>query len=146
MYVSQDPIGLLSGEFGFYNYVNDTNSFVDILGLAKCKMNAKNKRANKVKYSKFKVKNGHHHHIVREAAPKKWDSKSRDYILKSQARLKLANIDLNSDPRNFTWAQNGGGAHTKDAAKYVWDKIKNSANIDQTLQDLADEMHSGKFF
>ncbi|CAM3942566.1 RHS repeat-associated core domain-containing protein [Flavobacterium branchiophilum] len=32
-YISQDPIGLLSGEFGFYNYVRNSNLFVDILGL-----------------------------------------------------------------------------------------------------------------
>ncbi|MFL0092921.1 HNH/endonuclease VII fold putative polymorphic toxin [Tenacibaculum maritimum] len=34
-YISQDPIGLLSGEYGFYNYVGDTNSWVDPFGLAK---------------------------------------------------------------------------------------------------------------
>ncbi|WP_050881323.1 HYD1 signature containing ADP-ribosyltransferase family protein [Flavobacterium branchiophilum] len=32
-YISQDPIGLLSGEFGFYNYVHDTNGWIDSLGL-----------------------------------------------------------------------------------------------------------------
>ena len=34
-YISQDPIGLLSGEFGFYNYVEDPNSWLDVLGLHK---------------------------------------------------------------------------------------------------------------
>ncbi|CAM4090607.1 RHS repeat-associated core domain-containing protein [Flavobacterium branchiophilum] len=34
-YISQDPIGLLSGEFGFYNYVEDTNRWIDIFGLTK---------------------------------------------------------------------------------------------------------------
>ncbi|MCD0476268.1 DUF6531 domain-containing protein [Flavobacterium sp. EDS] len=33
-YISQDPIGLASGEFGFYNYVHDTNGWIDELGLA----------------------------------------------------------------------------------------------------------------
>ena len=33
-YISQDPIGLLSGEFGFYNYVFDPNGWIDELGLA----------------------------------------------------------------------------------------------------------------
>jgi RHS repeat-associated protein len=33
-YISQDPIGLASGEFGFYNYVHDTNAWIDELGLA----------------------------------------------------------------------------------------------------------------
>jgi RHS repeat-associated protein len=32
-YISQDPIGLLSGEFGFYNYVEDPNGWIDVLGL-----------------------------------------------------------------------------------------------------------------
>jgi RHS repeat-associated protein len=34
-YISQDPIGLLSGELGFYNYVEDPNGWVDVFGLAK---------------------------------------------------------------------------------------------------------------
>nr|WP_242499362.1 RHS repeat-associated core domain-containing protein [Flavobacterium sp. 140616W15] len=34
-YISQDPLGLLSGEFGFYNYVEDTNAWIDVFGLAK---------------------------------------------------------------------------------------------------------------
>ena len=33
-YLSQDPIGLLSGEFGFYNYVHDPNTWVDVFGLS----------------------------------------------------------------------------------------------------------------
>ncbi|MCD9620611.1 RHS repeat domain-containing protein [Tenacibaculum maritimum] len=34
-YISKDPIGLLSGEYGFYNYVDDTNGWIDPLGLVK---------------------------------------------------------------------------------------------------------------
>ncbi|WP_159246106.1 RHS repeat protein [Tenacibaculum maritimum] len=33
-YISKDPIGLLSGEYGFYNYVEDSNGWVDKLGLS----------------------------------------------------------------------------------------------------------------
>ncbi|WCC43730.1 RHS repeat-associated core domain-containing protein (plasmid) [Tenacibaculum finnmarkense] len=33
-YISKDPIGLLSGEFGFYNYVGDSNGWVDVFGLS----------------------------------------------------------------------------------------------------------------
>jgi RHS repeat-associated protein len=145
IYVSQDPIGLLSGEFGFYNYVNDTNGFVDILGLARCKMTAKNKRANKAKYNKYGVKNGHHHHIVREAAPKKWSKKNRDFILKCQDILAKAGIDVNKDPRNFTFAENGGGAHSIETAEHVFNEISKSANLDKTLSDLADAMSQGIF-
>ncbi|MCD8455098.1 hypothetical protein LNJ08_11925 [Tenacibaculum finnmarkense genomovar ulcerans] len=40
-YISVDPIGLLSGEFGFYNYVGDSNGWVDVYGLAKSYANPK---------------------------------------------------------------------------------------------------------
>jgi len=33
IYISQDPIGLASGEFNFYNYVYDANGWVDVFGL-----------------------------------------------------------------------------------------------------------------
>ncbi|WP_435315576.1 RHS repeat-associated core domain-containing protein, partial [Cellulophaga fucicola] len=32
-YISQDPIGLLSGEFNLYSYVKDSNLFLDPFGL-----------------------------------------------------------------------------------------------------------------
>ncbi|WP_317162658.1 RHS repeat-associated core domain-containing protein, partial [Tenacibaculum maritimum] len=32
-YISKDPIGLLSGEYGFYNYVGDSNGWIDVFGL-----------------------------------------------------------------------------------------------------------------
>ncbi|CAM4076983.1 RHS repeat-associated core domain-containing protein [Flavobacterium branchiophilum] len=51
-YISQDPIGLLSGEFGFYNYVEDSNSVIDVFGLAKSYV-----RKNQVlTYNNFKKK------------------------------------------------------------------------------------------
>lgn len=34
-YISQDPIGLMSGEFNFYNYVENPNGWTDVFGLAK---------------------------------------------------------------------------------------------------------------
>ncbi|WP_407268870.1 RHS repeat-associated core domain-containing protein [Tenacibaculum maritimum] len=34
-YISKDPIGLLSGEYGFYNYVGDSNGWIDPMGLEK---------------------------------------------------------------------------------------------------------------
>jgi RHS repeat-associated protein len=36
MYVSQEPIGLLSGEFNIYAYVSDPNFWLDLFGLAAC--------------------------------------------------------------------------------------------------------------
>ena len=32
-YISEDPIGFLSGEANFFAYVSDTNAWVDLLGL-----------------------------------------------------------------------------------------------------------------
>lgn len=34
-YISKDPIGLASGEFNFYSYVEDSNGWVDVFGLKK---------------------------------------------------------------------------------------------------------------
>ena len=45
-YISKDPIGLASQEFGFYNYVYNPNGWVDILGLAGYK---KKKKKSKTK-------------------------------------------------------------------------------------------------
>ncbi|CAA0149816.1 RHS repeat-associated core domain-containing protein [Tenacibaculum maritimum] len=42
-YISKDPIGLLSGEYGFYNYVGDPNTYTDILGLSKSYARGKKK-------------------------------------------------------------------------------------------------------
>jgi RHS repeat-associated protein len=144
-YISQDPIGLIGGS-AFYAYVHDSNGWVDIFGLAKCKMTAKDKRANLKKYSSVGIKKPHHHHVVREKAPKSWSAKDQKYVTDSQDVLKKAGIDINKDPRNFTIAENGGGAHTKEAAKYVHDKVTTSTNLDQTLSDLAKDMNKGIFF
>ncbi|MFL0110355.1 hypothetical protein [Tenacibaculum maritimum] len=37
-YISKDPIGLLSGEYGFYNYVGDSNGWMDVFGLDTIKL------------------------------------------------------------------------------------------------------------
>ena len=36
-YISEDPIGFLSGEPNFFAYVSDTNAWVDLLGLTRAK-------------------------------------------------------------------------------------------------------------
>jgi len=57
------------------------------------------------------------------------------------------NIDLNKDIRNFTRAANGGGAHTKKAAKHVHDQLTApDANVEKVLAELADGMNKGIFF
>ena len=40
-YISEDPIGFLSGEANFFTYVSDTNAWVDLLGLSENSYNRK---------------------------------------------------------------------------------------------------------
>jgi hypothetical protein len=88
----------------------------------------------------------HDHHIVRENAPSNWTKEYQEYITKSQQIIKDAGIDINKDIRNFTVAENGNGAHTQMAAKHVYEELIKSKNIDETMNKLAKEMNSGKFF
>ncbi|CAM5203469.1 hypothetical protein [Lysinibacillus sphaericus] len=93
----------------------------------------------------------HYHHIVREKAPKNWDSVHRKYITDSQDIIKKHGIGLNDDLRNFTWAQNGGGAHTKKAAKFVHDTLveankEGKEAVEEALKLLGKNAKRGKFF
>ena len=45
-YISQDPIGLNSGEFNLYSYVDDTNTWVDLFGLQGGGSYGKTRKAN----------------------------------------------------------------------------------------------------
>ncbi|CAA0186202.1 hypothetical protein JIP1097_20073 [Tenacibaculum maritimum] len=62
-YISKDPIGLLSGEYGFYNYVGDSNGWIDPLGLAKTygkkkKNPLSNKEKDKFRKAEQDIKDG----------------------------------------------------------------------------------------
>ncbi|MFL0151932.1 DUF4329 domain-containing protein [Tenacibaculum maritimum] len=59
-YISKDPIGLLSGEYGFYNYVGDSNSWVDPFGL---KSKTYGKYDSKDKAAKAVLKNANRRSI-----------------------------------------------------------------------------------
>ena len=52
-YISQDPIGLLSEEYGFYNYVFDTNNELDLYGLARSKYATRSKASLKAMRKAF---------------------------------------------------------------------------------------------
>jgi len=117
-----------------------------VFGLAVCGLSAADKRKLKDKYSDAGIDKPHNHHIVREKAPKNWDSESQNHIIESQKIIKDAGIDLNKDIRNFTRASNGNGAHTKKAAKHVHDQLVKSKNIEKTLSDLGRDMNNGIFF
>ncbi|MCL5247596.1 AHH domain-containing protein [Cellulophaga sp. 20_2_10] len=59
-YISQDPIGLASGEPNFYAYVSDSNSWVDVFGLNSTAL------ANSMKAATGGVKpiNTQAHHVI----------------------------------------------------------------------------------
>ena len=40
---------------------------------------------------------------------------------------------------------NGNGAHTKEAAKYVYEQLTSSTNVEQTFKDLAEKMNNNQF-
>ena len=52
-YISQDPIGLLSDEFNFYNYVFDTNNELDLYGLTRSKYDTRSKASLKAMRKAF---------------------------------------------------------------------------------------------
>jgi hypothetical protein len=80
-------------------------------------MSAANKRA--IGPPPGGMKNPHRHHIVREKAPKNWKQEDRQAVLESQKILERHNIDINRDPKNFTWAPNDGSVHSTENAHKV---------------------------
>ena len=149
-YVSQDPIGLASEILNLYSYVNDPGIWIDQFGLEKCGLSAANKKL--MGAPPANMKNPHRHHIVREKLPPSWKNKQAIAAVKStQAILKKYKININTNPANFTWAQNGGGAHTQKAAINVANKL-NLANaggksaVKVALKELGVEMSRNHFF
>jgi len=57
---------------------------------------------------------------------------------------------LNDDPRNFTWAQNGGGNHSVASAKKVFEILQKAdsggtASIESALKRMGMQMTGGTF-
>ncbi|MCG8700439.1 MAG: type IV secretion protein Rhs, partial [Bacteroidales bacterium] len=133
-YISVDPIGLLSGEFGFYNYVGDTNGWTDVLGLSK-----------KNSYSGLKPEPGYlrgkKHGIKQQDADAirlardtktpigRWGNKNDlDYAGQQAATLKpgeFADFPINSDHKCTVFYADG--------TQSVPDKIRVSNNGDGTF-------------
>ena len=79
MYVSQDPIGLAGGILNLYGYVEDTNAWIDIFGLAKSYTSGENSAAKtgRQKHKEYKqniVKKGYLEKEFRLPSGKKIDA------------------------------------------------------------------------
>ncbi|MGL4234036.1 MAG: RHS repeat-associated core domain-containing protein, partial [Casimicrobium sp.] len=115
-FISPDPIGLEGGT-NLQSYAPSPVIWIDPWGLTTCQMSAANVRA--MGPAPSGMRNPHLHHIIREMAPKNWSKSARGAIHHVQNLARKYGIDVNRDPRNFTWAQNGGGAHTRATAQYI---------------------------
>ena len=103
MYVSQDPIGLAGGILNLYGYVDDTNAWIDILGLGK---------------SAYATLNGPLHHIATNKnyiRGKRWSRFFQPFF---------TNAGLNIDcPENKVYVPGHKGPHPDDYHQYVYDKL-----------------------
>ena len=147
-FVSPDPIGL-EGGINLGSYSPNPMGWIDPWGLTKCGLSAADKR--KMGPAPAGMVNPHRHHIIREMAPKNWTKAERGPIHHAQNLAKKFGIDVNKSLKNFTWAQNGGGAHTKQAAAHVRDVLvpaakQGKAAFERALADLGKKMSRGEFF
>ena len=97
-YISEDPIGFLSGEPNFFTYVSDTNAWMDLLGLNGSKAYERgNKRLQKFreKGTLDEASNGHLDKHQME------DSRIKEIIDNPDA------IFYNSNNTNLTFYKNG---------------------------------------
>jgi RHS repeat-associated protein len=113
-YVSQDPIRLGAGKLSLYTYVNDTNKFVDVLGLKACFDNADAERyAEDIirRHGGTKLKDGHYRMPNRRAARQAASEIAGD--LGSEAST-VRKRDYRGGPR--TWGDSDGriGAQSRD--------------------------------
>ena len=147
-FISPDPIGL-EGGINLGSYSPNPMGWIDPWGLTKCGLSAADKR--KMGPAPAGMVNPHRHHIIREMAPKNWTKAERGPIHHAQNLAKKFGIDVNKSLKNFTWAQNGGGAHTKQAAAHVRDVLVPAAKqgkvaFEKALSELGKQMRDGEFF
>ncbi|MBF8720933.1 RHS repeat-associated core domain-containing protein [Pseudomonas guariconensis] len=140
-FTQPDPIGLAGG-LNLYRYAPNPATWIDPHGLAVCRL-SKEDRDNMGPKPAGMV-NPHRHHVVRESAPGNWKPENRAYILGAQKIMKDFGIDINTDPRNFTWARNGGRTHTVAAAKEVFTRLNEVKHlglkeVERVLAELRQE-------
>ena len=147
-FTQPDPIGLAGG-LNLYQYAPTPATWIDPLGLEVCRLNKKNMAKLDAKKPTNMVR-PHRHHIVREYAPRNWKQENRDYILNAQAIMKKHKIDLNTDLRNFTWAENGRGTHSVASARKVYERLREADGggrkaVIKELAELGKEFTAGDF-
>ncbi|MCG8857657.1 RHS repeat-associated core domain-containing protein, partial [Tenacibaculum finnmarkense] len=136
-YISKDPIGLNSGEFNFYSYVDDSNSLVDVLGLDTVygrKRDHKNKgdfkpyvgsakNGIKKRYTKgeLKGKDGKDHFTT----PDHDTTRGLEQIIFERGKEKTGNENYWDNKNNpVSPAHEGGQAYKDGLDKYTYRKTK----------------------
>jgi RHS repeat-associated protein len=120
-YISQDPIGLKSGELGFYNYVCDPNNWLDIYGLVPTYKLSRKKFRKHVEMVENAVKKGHSLKGLKRGKGTKAASKNR-YESQKDIRKKQGGPKKNHDYDEFPYAsteQGGKGAHVQEVLSDV---------------------------
>lgn len=147
-FITPDPIGLAGG-LNQYQYAANPISWIDPWGWETCRLTAAEKR--EMGPAPAGMQDPHYHHIVRENAPSNWNATSRQHILDSQDIIAKHGIGLNDDPRNFTWAQNGGGNHSQAAAAKVFNTLSaadasgGKPAVEAALKNMGELMKQGNF-
>nr|WP_175799174.1 RHS repeat-associated core domain-containing protein [Burkholderia anthina] len=145
IFISADPLGMSAG-INLYQYAPNLTRWVDPFGLEICRLSAEDlKKMGPHPPSMYLP---HRHHIVREKAPKSWKKKNRGYIYHAQNILARHGIDLNTDPRNFTWAPNEH--HSVESAKRVAEILaaadkEGTDSVELALSMIGEEMRRGVF-
>ncbi|WKX76178.1 RHS repeat domain-containing protein [Zobellia laminariae] len=121
-YISQDPIGLESGNYNIYSYAHDSNIYVDPLGLVLGKSMPK----NSWNYGNMpKIDNYQLHHVV----PK---SKA------SHPAIKAAGFDVNK-PSNLIYLPKEQGIHPERSLHNGWNKQHAAYNLE--MGDKLDKLY-----
>ncbi|WP_317206013.1 RHS repeat-associated core domain-containing protein [Tenacibaculum maritimum] len=113
-YISKDPIGLLSGEYGFYNYVGDSNSWVDPFGLDFMDMVASSIQRTGRKFQGAEI-----YKFIKKAKGDSFNFKKGDYFY-------LDNLHKDHF-ETFSKNDSSKGVYNLDGSKNV-DKTKKASN------------------
>ncbi|MDO6855337.1 RHS repeat-associated core domain-containing protein [Cellulophaga lytica] len=149
-YISQDPIGLHSGEPNFYAYVTDSNTWVDVFGLAKTPTSKlqslwKNYTGSKHPYRDI------HHRFPEEYTQKFKDLTGIDvnnpkyhYNLPIEKHTKKPGIHTNSSRTGQNWNKTWKGIIDKVEDMNL-SKSQNKDMFEKVLKGLARKERISKY-